>query len=333
MNSEITKERKHLVAKIQIGSAKGAITYNPNQTVFHPDDINEEKRRRKSEIKEYLQSKILNSDKRPWTDSVAVDNKACIRTNYQNFDHDRSNAYQYNYRAEVLPNKNIPKIDKSTKFHLSAMDPETISRLEEEREKDPIAQGKFHRTSEMPTHPNLVNKTKWNASTELLKNEREARLKSLVDKSASNSMKKKKDIKKSGRYISPIQRSEQFSDEVRRQKKSNSFSVEYHVFQEPPPPVNRNELKNRYAIEASRKFITTKHSGKWDFNKAEGRYMWSDTGSTVYDSPGDIKIVHNPDAYNMTGPTLASTSCGAPRRISKLVEENRRERERSVEFK
>lgn len=32
--------------------------------------------------------------------------------------------------------------------------------------------------------------------------------------------------------------------------------------------------------------------------------MWSDTGSYEYESKGDEIKCHNPDAWNMTGPTI-----------------------------
>ena len=76
---------------------------------------------------------------------------------------------------------------------------------------------------------------------------------------------------------------------------------------------NAVSTKNRYAIEPSRKYTTTKHSGVWEYSKADGCMMWSDTGSFVYDSRGDTIKVHNPDALNLEGPTLAKVSKAPPR--------------------
>ena len=68
------------------------------------------------------------------------------------------------------------------------------------------------------------------------------------------------------------------------------------------------ESKNRYAIEPSRKYTSTKHSGVWELSKADGRMMWSDTGSFIYDSRGDVLKTINPDAFNLEGPTLPRPS-------------------------
>lgn len=47
-----------------------------------------------------------------------------------------------------------------------------------------------------------------------------------------------------------------------------------------------------------------RHSGKWEYNEAEGCPMWSDTASFVFDSPGDIVRVHNPTGFNFASPCL-----------------------------
>jgi hypothetical protein len=72
-----------------------------------------------------------------------------------------------------------------------------------------------------------------------------------------------------------------------------------------------SETKNRYAIEPSRKHTTTKHSGVWELSKADGRMMWSDTGSFIYESRGDVLQTTNPDALNLEGPTLSKPSKAA----------------------
>ena len=96
-------------------------------------------------------------------------------------------------------------------------------------------------------------------------------------------------------------------DEVRRQKAEGTFNSKRQVFQQSEEPVNRKALVNRAAIEPSFKFTTTKHTGVWEYNKAEGRHMWSDTGSFEYASRGDVVQVHDPDKYNYAKPNLTAT--------------------------
>jgi hypothetical protein len=79
---------------------------------------------------------------------------------------DRSHNYQYNYRAETLdPLKNIPPIDKSTKFHISTQTLSQTAKLSDLRKTNLTYQGMQKRTEEMPVHPNLVNSLQWNSST------------------------------------------------------------------------------------------------------------------------------------------------------------------------
>ena len=66
--------------------------------------------------------------------------------------------------------------------------------------------------------------------------------------------------------------------------------------------------KNRYAVEPSRKYTSMAHTGVWELSKPDGRMMWSDTGSFIFDSRGDKVLIHNPDAFNFEGPTLAKPS-------------------------
>ena len=44
------------------------------------------------------------------------------------------------------------------------------------------------------------------------------------------------------------------------------------------------------------------HSGVYEFNKIEQKWMWSDTGGEEKDSKGDIVTVVNPDAWNFASP-------------------------------
>ena len=50
---------------------------------------------------------------------------------------------------------------------------------------------------------------------------------------------------------------------------------------------------NRLAKEPSKKYRVYAHTGKFEYNEAEGREMWSDTGSFTKKSPGDLVRVIN----------------------------------------
>ena len=290
------------------------MSYKPQQIVFHKDDIPEEKRNRKNEVKQWAQSNLLSAEQPSWNKSTANQRPVWDKKKFEILRQDRSNAFQYNFRSETLPPTMVPPIDKPSKFHVSAQLDSDIKEIERKRSSDPVFRGTFRRTEELPTHPNLSSAKPWNPSTEFLPDDKEKSLKELEKKAMMNSIKKKSSL--SEEYISPEVIARKVGEEVRRQKQLGTFSVEHKVFQPPPEPVDRASLKNRYAIEASRKYKTSHHSGVWEFNNAEGRYMWSDTGSFEYESPGDIVKVHNPDAYIMTGPTLAPTSLNNPRRIN-----------------
>lgn len=64
------------------------------------------------------------------------------------------------------------------------------------------------------------------------------------------------------------------------------------------------ETINRESVEPSRKYKTFHHSGVWEYNPQAKEYMWSDTGSNVYESKGDVIKYHNPDRYVLDSMTL-----------------------------
>jgi hypothetical protein len=115
-----------------------------------------------------------------------------------------------------------------------------------------------------------------------------------------------KRLSRSAEYRKPIEQNNDILDEVRNEKRNGTFRVvedHSHVHVHHVSKKKRDH-RNRYAIEPSRRYSTRAHSGKWEMSKADGRMMWSDTGSFYYDSKGDVVTVHNPDALNLEGPTL-----------------------------
>ena len=111
-------------------------------------------------------------------------------------EHDRPNMYQYNYRAETLPPKNLAVIPKPHKFKIDMMDPATRSTITMKRATDPVLAGRAMRTMEMPVNPKLVGKPGWNQSTEFTKQEYKARWETTEAARTANSVKKVATLKK-----------------------------------------------------------------------------------------------------------------------------------------
>jgi hypothetical protein len=302
----MTTRSDYLKKKIQIGSSNGLINYTPSQTVFHHDEINTEKRERKRDVKAWVKQDKLVLSKHEWNRSTDPNTIICERRTMENFVKDRSRGYQYNFRAETLPPSNADPIDMGTKYHISTQKPDEIEIINKIHESNRVLAGQFTRTTEWMIHPNLRNAKEWEHSTLLTDEQKKDAYDNLMNSSMKHTRMKNKTIQPNG-YISPIQRTISVQDEVRKLKKTNSFDKDRPVFQTAEAPVNRRALVNRYAIEPSRKFKTTKHSGVWSFNAAEGRYMWSDTGSFEYNSRGDIETICNPDGYNFSNPSMSGT--------------------------
>jgi hypothetical protein len=297
MNGETnTASRKHLRAKIQIGNSKGAITYHPAQNVFHPDDIKSETRERVKEVKEWAKHKpetLANE----WNISTHTNAPLYESRKMENHVRDR-NTIIYNYRSEVMVPKAAPPIpEKTSKFTV------TLSNTDGNSLNPALVTLK--RTEEYTVNPKLNDATKWNGSTKVTDNDLGQSFARLNENANKNSKAKNDKLATKNHHVSPMERSVQLQEEVRNQKRSGTFSLTKQVFAEPEKPVDRKSLTNRCAIEISLKHKTTTHTGKWEFNKAEGRHMWSDTGSFDYDSPGDLVKVHNPDRYIYDRPTLA----------------------------
>lgn len=275
----------YLKSKIQIGTVhSGNINYQANQTVFHHDDINVNARKRKNEVKAWLKHQqqqentntSSHSPSNEWNLSTKIHQKICERKTRENFVLDRSNPYQYNFRAEKLgPKLQLPNI-KRNKFQVSLQnEPESGSGSPRDSNGNKLYSSTiqtFKRTQEMPINTNLMEpfENHWNLSTQTnSKKDNEQQLHNLT----MNSLNKTKSMnQKLKNYISPIDRSKALLDEVRKQKREGSFTLDKHVFHQPEEPINRTKLVNQYAVEPSLKFKTNYHSGVWELNKTEGRY-------------------------------------------------------------
>lgn len=159
----------HLKEKI-FGNFNEINPIHPNQSCHHPSNITKQYfnkvKQRKNDILEYKRSKILDATYQPWNISTKQENATALALPTRiHHVKDRSNNYQYNYRAESLdPLRNIEPIECSTKFHFSIQSPETIATIKKYQTLNPVYKGYQKRTQELPNHPKLESAIPWNHS-------------------------------------------------------------------------------------------------------------------------------------------------------------------------
>lgn len=127
----------------------------------------------------------------------------------------------------------------------------------------------------MPVNTRLAEKPEWNQRTVLQKNEYEKTHDAITRTAKTACSKMRQFTIDRATYTSPINSTIKFQDEVRRQKEEGRFDWSKLVYRDPTldDPVDRSLLRNRYRIQGSRTFQTDQHSGIWEYNKAEGRYV------------------------------------------------------------
>jgi len=304
-------QRDYLRAKPRIGSCNNPVSYAPEVIVFHHDDIPDSRRARVQEVKAWASSQLLSTERRPWTKTTKPDVPICERRQAENAERNRSNPYAYNYRAETLEySKLVSPIDRPTKFRMSRQTESQVMELTRIMDQDPVQRGILKRTEEMPVHPNLVGKTPWDNTMVLTTAAQQASLDRMTVKSRQSTKRVNEALSLTRGYVKPAEQVRQLNARLREEKKhhdhhqqqgtaaaatSSSSSSSHGVEEE----LDRRTLRNRQAIEPSRKYSTYHHSGTWEFNAVENRFMWSDTGSFVYESRGDVKVTRDPDRYNL----------------------------------
>ncbi len=316
------KSRQYLRAKIKIGNCKGPVSYNLDQTVFHHDDIPEDRRVRHTEIKHWLKSNLLSDDRPGWHKSTDAGVPVCERRKMENFANDRSNAYQYNFRGESLDClKTVEPIDKPTKLHISTQLESTALAIRDARAQSRVQTGNLNRTGEMPVHPRLDSAGKWQLSTFVSTRETDKQLADMTNDSLNWTKKVNTSAQMEKKYVGPMQAAALLQKEIRKQKMEGTFSTDKQVNRPRTEPVDRRKLRNRFALEKLNKQSSHQHSGVWEANKTDGklvnfsffqlivtqhciRFMWSDTGSGDYFSKGDVVRTVNLDAYNFEGPNF-----------------------------
>lgn len=304
MSHENQKMVKFLQAKPRIGSSKNPINYATNQTVFHHDDIPDARRQRAMEVREWAMSHLLSVERRPWTKATKPDAPVCERRQLENSAKDRSRPYAYNYRAETLDfARLVPPIDKPTKFRMSRQTESEVVEITRIMDEDRVQRGILKRTEEMPVNPKLIGATEWNNTMVYPPRAQQASLDRMTAKSRQWTKRVNETLGLTKEYVTPIDQVRQLNETLREQKKNKTFSPKKLVSHQAEATVDKISTKNRQANEPSRKYSIYNHSGTWEFNPMEQRYMWSDTGSFVYDSRGDVKRSFDPDRYNLEGPT------------------------------
>lgn len=147
-----------LKAKFRVGSCKGPKNFPSTETVFHPDDVPTDKRANKMKVKQFLKPSMGT---RTWDTKTTGAMEIFSKRTAVNLEFDRSNMYRYNYRAEVLPAKQLAHVNMNKR----AAAAETMSDAQRtlvlsQQAADPVLAGKAKRTEEMPVHPKLAGKTK-----------------------------------------------------------------------------------------------------------------------------------------------------------------------------
>ena len=127
--------------------------------------------------------------------------------------------YVYNYRAEVLPPKQEKHISGNHRFKTETMSEAEKTVVLAKLAADPVLAGKAKRTLEMPVHPKLESKTKWQQSTIPITSELRRNLNRIADGAAKNSKKKNKKLKN---YVSVVEREAMKRVRLREIKKSGA---------------------------------------------------------------------------------------------------------------
>ena len=180
---------------------------------------------------------------------------------------------------------------------------------------DRFLSGHLPRTTEAPSHPYLLEKDEWiSTSGNINHKDVAAVLDTKTKKSLRNSriwtadISQKHPIRTTRKYRSPVQQQSDLNNKVRSLKTAGSFWQSLKPMRDDPTAevnkISKHTFENRFAQEPARYLQNQYHSGVWELNKREGKYMWSDTGSFIYHDAGDIISLTKLDRPNHEGPTL-----------------------------
>ena len=239
------------------------------------------------QVKKASKPDILGIHPPAWNQSVVTREKICERKMRQLSAYDLP-VYKYNYRAEVLPKTMTDYIPKSSKLQFDAR---TLSRGNHS-ESRPVSK----RTEEMPVHPALATKPKWNLSTEVVPRERAGRAALDEERRSANTRTHNGTLKG---YKTPVQIERARMTRLRQEKVDRAKGIvpasERRVEHKAPT------VKTVFAKNPSRRYKKYYNDGVWEFSKIENAMVWSCSMNTDKDFRGSSHTVVNPDAFNFQG--------------------------------
>lgn len=310
------REHKGLKARFRIGSIHGRANYSFNEKAFHRSEVPSHARQAKQEMRALKHGNRLGQNRATWNSSTDTGVPMCQKAANQISRYDHA-PYKHNYRAEVLPpkNRNFEPRPSHLEFDRSMLITDSKARDES---RLPIQRGK--RSQEMPVHPALEGKKLWDNGTNVTFMEYMKQSEASAQKAREYRAQHQFEVVG---YLNPVERQRRAHAEMRKKKQAmlnhigkipnltrkdmmqamKSFGAKAAASAEGGDAPKSGGVYRPYKTTVSRKYKTYKHSGRWEMNKIEGRMMWSDTGSEVKDSKGDIVTVVNPDAWNFASPS------------------------------
>ena len=274
-----------------MGSCRGPQSFKRGDTVFHRDDIPADRQARAAEVRRWKAKATAKVGiSRPnWNPSAHYEPPR-LRVRVVSEGNPLA-AFQYNYRAEVLPAKPPPLLSKC-KSNLKLNTTTKSMEMELTRKREEYMSGAIlhpKRTQEMPVHPQLANSKPWNSSTEVLLKDLDARRDSIT-RNAKDYMRRRA---RTASYTEGVRRSRssQFAKSQQQEKHASSG--------ETMDELQRKEAYNHLAKTAVSRYKVRFHSGIFEYREAEGRHMWSDTGSYEPSGAGDCIRIRNPWALNI----------------------------------
>jgi len=290
---------QHLKAKYKIGAATGPMNFARGQKVFIKEETHASKLKNVEELAAWKKERSGRCGVAPkWEQTTAKPDVIIPKRTRENHVHDRSHSFQYNYRAEVLPEKNLPHIPKPHKWGVNQHSQEFKETVRAARSADRRHQGVHKRTEEMPVNPRLIGKPEVRVA--LLTRQEQRALIARETVASRKASRRAIDCLPVEHYLTPEERYGHFLGQVRTLKSAGlteGYAAAAAGLEEIPK-------HNRLAKEHSQKARTFAHSGVFEYNKLDDKWMWSDTGSYEKNSTGDVAKVNDPQAYNLEGPSL-----------------------------
>ena len=304
-----------LRATFRIGSIHGRLSYAHDEKAFHKSEVPAKAKEAKRHIRMLKRGNRLGLKQSTWNNSTYTEERLCVRNQNQLSAHDHP-MYKHNYRAEKLPPKNRPFVPKAS--HLQFDRSLLITDPKDRSLCHTMPVGK--RSEEMPVHPNLIGKKKWDTGTSFSYTQKVR--KTERDDAKMRDYRRHHSVKLVG-YLNPMEREKRSQRQMRelktmiREKPGLAAAAGKMVggplgdlAVQASKTAGGGRLKRGgasakgpfrpYKTTVSRKFKKYEHSGVYEFR--DGRWMWSDTASEVKNSRGDIVTIVNPDAWNFAAP-------------------------------